>query len=113
MDTRAATRFVDALWTDSIVAQLVDYIRIPCKSPHFDAEWHEHGYLDAAVELIERWCRAQPVPGLTVEVVRLPNRTPLIYMEIPGTGEDGVLLYGHLDKQPEMSGWESGLGPWT
>ena len=23
-----------------------------------------------------------------------------------------VLLYGHLDKQPEMTGWADGLGPW-
>ena len=22
-------------------------------------------------------------------------------------------LYGHLDKQPEMTGWRDGLGPWT
>jgi acetylornithine deacetylase/succinyl-diaminopimelate desuccinylase-like protein len=26
---------------------------------------------------------------------------------------DTVLLYGHLDKQPEMTGWREGLGPWT
>jgi acetylornithine deacetylase/succinyl-diaminopimelate desuccinylase-like protein len=26
---------------------------------------------------------------------------------------DTVLLYGHLDKQPEMVGWAEGLGPWT
>ena len=24
-----------------------------------------------------------------------------------------MLLYGHLDKQPEMTGWRDGLGPWT
>ena len=24
-----------------------------------------------------------------------------------------MLLYGHLDKQPEMTGWREGLGPWT
>jgi acetylornithine deacetylase/succinyl-diaminopimelate desuccinylase-like protein len=24
-----------------------------------------------------------------------------------------VLLYGHLDKQPEMVGWAEGYGPWT
>ena len=50
----------------------------------------------------------------------LPGRTPIILMEIPatdpaaGTGiDDTVLLYGHLDKQPEMEGWRDGLGPWT
>jgi acetylornithine deacetylase/succinyl-diaminopimelate desuccinylase-like protein len=45
--------------------------------------------------------------------VRLPGRTPLLYMDIPGQGDDTVLLYGHFDKQPEMTGWAEGLGPWT
>ncbi len=26
--------------------------------------------------------------------------------------EDAVLLYGHLDKQPEFTGWADGLSPW-
>src|SRR5262249_31590438 len=79
MDIQAASRFVDSLWTESIVAEITNYIRIPNKSPHFDPEWREHGHMEAAVALIERWCRAQPIPGLTVEVIRLPNRTPLIF----------------------------------
>src|SRR6202008_4891214 len=29
-----------------------------------------------------------------------------------GAGDRTVLLYGHLDKQPEMSGWREGYGPW-
>ncbi|HYM36597.1 MAG TPA: M20 family metallopeptidase, partial [Steroidobacteraceae bacterium] len=116
MDTRAAYRFVDALWNDSIISQLIEYIRIPCKSPHFDKEWRANGHIDRAVALIESWCRKQPIAGLHIEVLRPADRTPLIYMEIPGIGDkkdDTVLLYGHMDKQPEMSGWEEGLGPWT
>lgn len=113
MNANATTRFVDAVWNDTIVPQLVEYIRIPNKSPHFDAQWREHGYMDAAVALVERWCREQPLRGLRVEVLRPEGRTPLIFMEIPGEGDDCVLLYGHLDKQPEMTGWEDGLGPWT
>ena len=95
---------------------MIDYIRIPCKSPQFDKEWRTNGHIDKAIELIERWCKAQPIPGLQVEVLRPKDRTPLIYMEIPGIGaakDDTVLLYGHMDKQPEMTGWEEGLGPWT
>jgi acetylornithine deacetylase/succinyl-diaminopimelate desuccinylase-like protein len=50
---------------------------------------------------------------MQVEVVRLEGRTPLIYIEIPAAdGDDCVLLYGHLDKQPEMTGWDDDLGPW-
>ena len=115
MDTARIERFTARKWDEEIVPQLVEYIRIPNKSPMFDPDWAEHGYMDQAVELMETWARAQPVPGMQLEVVRLEGRTPLIYIEIPGTdpaSEDCVLLYGHLDKQPEMTGWAEHLGPW-
>src|SRR3546814_10653680 len=82
----------------------------------FDTDWVKNGHMDAAVKLMETWAKAQPIPGLVVEVVQLEGRTPLIYLEVPATGpdtgEDCVLLYGHLDKQPEMTGWDDDLGPW-
>jgi acetylornithine deacetylase/succinyl-diaminopimelate desuccinylase-like protein len=112
LDPKATSAFVAKTWDASILPKLVDYIRIPNKSPMFDPQWREHGYMDRAVELIEGWCRSREIPGLTVEVVRLEKRTPLILMEIPGQSDDTVLLYGHLDKQPEMSGWAEDLGPW-
>ncbi len=112
METAKLTSFVDGVWDQDIVPQLVDYIRIPAKSPAFDKEWQQAGHMKRAVDLIAGWCRAQRIDGLQVEVVQLPGRTPLIYMEIPGDGTDTVLLYGHLDKQPEMVGWLPGLGPW-
>jgi acetylornithine deacetylase/succinyl-diaminopimelate desuccinylase-like protein len=103
---------VDQTWDESIVPSLVEYIKIPNKSPAFDPDWAAHGYMEQAVDLIADWCKAQDIEGLSVEVVRLEGRTPLIYMEVPGTGEDTVMLYGHLDKQPEMEGWDDDLGPW-
>ena len=112
MDHKKLLPFVSDVWDKDIVPQLVDYIRIPCKSPAFDKEWAAAGHMQKAVDLIAGWCKAQPIEGLTVEVVTLPGRTPVIYMEIPGVGDDTVLLYGHLDKQPEMTGWFEGLGPW-
>jgi acetylornithine deacetylase/succinyl-diaminopimelate desuccinylase-like protein len=115
-DPARVDRFVSDKWDQDIVPRLVEYIRIPNKSPMFDAEWVEHGHMAAAVALMEAWAKSQPIPGLVVEVVQLEGRTPLIYLEIPAsgadTGEDCVLLYGHLDKQPEMTGWDEGLGPW-
>jgi acetylornithine deacetylase/succinyl-diaminopimelate desuccinylase-like protein len=115
MDTARLSRFVSGLWDDEIVPQLVEYIRIPNKSPMFDKDWVAHGYMDAAVKLMETWARSKlsQLPGATLEVVRLEGRTPLIYIEVPGQGDDTVMLYGHLDKQPEMTGWADGLGPWT
>ncbi|MCK7594066.1 M20 family metallopeptidase [Pseudomarimonas salicorniae] len=112
MDSSKVDRFVGEQWDSEIVPQLVDYIRIPNKSPMFDADWVKHGYMEDAVSLMERWARTQPIKGMQIEVVRLEGRTPLIYIEIPGDNEDCVLLYGHLDKQPEMTGWADDLGPW-
>ncbi len=120
MDAGKAQSFISELWDDEVVPQLTDYIRIPNKSPLFDPEWAAHGHMDAAVALMEKWARARlaALPGATLEVVRLPGRTPLIFIDVPGSGSearagDCVLLYGHLDKQPEMTGWNDGFGPWT
>ena len=115
MDTARITRYVSDLWDAEIVPQLMEYIRIPNKSPMFDKDWVAHGHMDAAVKLMETWARTKlpALPGATLEVVRLEGRTPLIYIEVPGQNDDTVVLYGHLDKQPEMSGWSEGLGPWT
>jgi acetylornithine deacetylase/succinyl-diaminopimelate desuccinylase-like protein len=112
LDPAAARAFSERVWESEIVPKLVEYIRIPNKSPSFDPDWEKHGHMERAVALIEGWCRAQPIPGLSVEVVRIKGRTPVIYMEIPGDARETVLLYGHLDKQPEMTGWRAGLGPW-
>lgn len=112
LDPKLTLDHVTRVWDETIVPTLIDYVRIPNKSPNFDAQWAEHGYMDEAVDLIARWCEARPIAGLQVEVVRIEGRTPLIYMEIPGQTEETVLLYGHLDKQPEMTGWREGLGPW-
>jgi acetylornithine deacetylase/succinyl-diaminopimelate desuccinylase-like protein len=114
-DKTLLRQFVDETWAASILKTLCDYIRIPNRSPVFDPDWEKHGHMDKAVALIERWCARRPIEGLTVEVVRLPGRTPLVYMEIPASAptSETVLLYGHLDKQPEFTGWEEGLGPWT
>jgi len=112
MDAERIRRDVARLWRESIVAELQRYIAIPCKSPHFDPDWERNGHIEAAVRQLAGWAESLEVPDLDVEVVRLPGRTPVLLLELPGTGEPGVLLYGHLDKQPEMSGWREGLGPW-
>ena len=106
--------FIDRLWDEEVVPTLVDYIRIPNKSPAFDPDWAAHGHMDKAVELLEGWARRKiaALKGATLEVIRLEGRTPVILIDVPGQGSDTVLLYGHLDKQPEMTGWSEGLGPW-
>lgn len=104
--------FVCQQWQEEILPSLCEYIKIPNKSPHFDAQWQEHGYMEQAVNHIAEWCKAHAPKGMTLEVMRLEGRTPLIFMEVPGQIDETVLLYGHLDKQPEMTGWEEDLDPW-
>jgi acetylornithine deacetylase/succinyl-diaminopimelate desuccinylase-like protein len=113
IDTKRTREFVQRAWDTDIVPALTEYIRIPAKSPMYDEGWAKHGHIERAVTLIIDWARTRGIEGLTVEVIRLPGRTPVILMEAPGAGADTVLLYGHCDKQPEMVGWAEDAGPWT
>ena len=120
LNTTQALAHVSQAWDGDIVQRLSDYIAIPAKSPMFDADWAAHGYLETVVRNTASWIESQKVPGLTLEVVRLPGRTPVLLFEVDATrsSEAGastqtVLMYGHLDKQPEFSGWRKDLGPWT
>ena len=113
MDVTQTRDFVERVWTDSIVPTLQQYITIPNQSPAYDPQWQQHGHMDQAAELIANWIRGQDIPGLQLDTVRLPGRTPLLFIDVPGDSADTVLLYGHLDKQPPMDGWNEGLGPWT
>ncbi len=112
MDFKRALKSTAELFKESIIPRLSDYIRIPNKSPLFDSQWQAHGYMDRAAELMAAWCREQPIKGLRVEIVRAAGRTPVLVCEVPGSGNDTVLLYGHMDKQPEFTGWAEGLSPW-
>jgi acetylornithine deacetylase/succinyl-diaminopimelate desuccinylase-like protein len=124
VDAIALESFVDARWNESILERLTNYVGIPAKSPSFDKDWQSHGYLERVVREAAEWVEAQKVDGLKLEIVRIEGRTPVIFFEVPAT--DGtrrepdadksaqtVLLYGHLDKQPEFTGWRADLGPWT
>ena len=113
MDNKQTTSFVNKMWDDEIIPQISEYIRIPNKSPHFDPDWEQHGHMDRAAQMLEAWCKTQPVKGMTVEIVRLEGRTPVLFIDILGDSEEVVLLYGHFDKQPEFSGWDDDLDPWT
>lgn len=112
MQQKQNINYINRLWDEDIVPALMEYIKIPNKSPQFDRNWNAHGFMDQAVKLISGWCNLHAVQGMTLDVVRLEGRTPVIFIDIPGSSEDTVLLYGHLDKQPEMSGWDADLHPW-
>ena len=113
MDSQTLQNRVSALWDERIVPALIEFIRIPNESPAFDKEWREHGHMERAVTLAADWVAAQRLAGCRTEVLRGAGRTPLLLVEIEARGEGAALIYGHLDKQPPMTGWREGLGPWT
>ncbi|MDB5954919.1 M20 family metallopeptidase [Ramlibacter sp.] len=116
LDSARALDQVTRQWDGDIVRQITEYIAIPAKSPGFDPQWQQHGYLETVLRNAASWVEAQKVEGLQLEVVRLPGRTPVLFFEVAATRADAqqtVLMYGHLDKQPEFTGWRNDLGPWT
>jgi acetylornithine deacetylase/succinyl-diaminopimelate desuccinylase-like protein len=118
LDTAQVLSSVTKAWDEDLVGQLSDYIEIPAKSPAFDPNWEKAGYLDTVLQRTATWVEAQKVPGLKLEVLRLPGRTPVMFFEVAATrsthsASQTILMYGHLDKQPEFDGWRAGLGPWT
>ncbi len=112
MEQATLQHFIENTWDQSIIPSLMEYIRIPNKSPAFDAQWKANGHMDKAMQLIYRWCEQHAARDMQMEIIEVEGRTPLLFIEIPGEINETVLLYGHMDKQPEMLGWEEGLGPW-
>jgi acetylornithine deacetylase/succinyl-diaminopimelate desuccinylase-like protein len=112
---KQVTKFIAEKWQYSLLQELTEYIKIPCLSPAFDANWQEHKYFDQVINQFKNWLLKQEILNLTIDVIQLPNRTPLLYLEIPAFNTDNqetILLYGHLDKQPEMVGWHADKAPW-
>jgi acetylornithine deacetylase/succinyl-diaminopimelate desuccinylase-like protein len=113
MDNNKTASFVNDMWDASIIPEISEYIKVPNKSPSFDPDWEAHGHMEQAVQMLEAWAQKQPIKGMQIEIVRIEGRTPLLFIDIPGESDDVVLLYGHYDKQPEFSGWDDDLDPWT
>jgi acetylornithine deacetylase/succinyl-diaminopimelate desuccinylase-like protein len=113
MDNNKTASFVDDMWDASIIPEISEYIKVPNKSPSFDPNWEANGHMEQAVQMLEAWVQKQPIQGMQIEIVRIEGRTPLLFIDIPGQSDDVVLLYGHYDKQPEFSGWDDDLDPWT
>jgi acetylornithine deacetylase/succinyl-diaminopimelate desuccinylase-like protein len=104
---------INTMWDASVIPTIEQYIRIPNQSPLFDPDWKKNGHMHQAINLAKSWVEQQGVAGLRVEVKEIEGRTPLMFIEVDGNDASTVLMYGHLDKQPAMVGWEEGLGPWT
>lgn len=106
------SQFIDQFWEQNIVSSLSTYIEIPNKSPSFDKDWHENGFMAEAMQHVIAWVKSQDVEGLSIDLHEMEGRTPTLLLEYPGEIHETILIYGHLDKQPEFEGWIDGLEPW-
>lgn len=113
MQIQKTESFVSTMWDNTILPCLIDFIRIPNKSPLFDPDWEANGHMDKAINLVREWCQQNALSNMSLDIIRHEGRTPLLFIEIPGNSNDTILLYGHIDKQPEMTGWDADLGPWN
>ena len=104
---------INQFWDDHITPTLFDYIKIPNKSPAFDKDWKKNGHMDKVLDMAKSWAEKHLPSGAELLVEETPGKTPLLLVDIPGTKDGNILMYGHLDKQPEMEGWNNGMGPWT
>src|SRR5210317_202095 len=106
MDNKKTAAFVNDLWDKEIIPEISEYIKVPNKSPIFDPDWEQNGHMEKAVLMLEAWCKTQPIKDMSIEVVRIEGRTPVLFIDIPGQSDEVVLRYCHYDKQPELSCWD-------
>jgi acetylornithine deacetylase/succinyl-diaminopimelate desuccinylase-like protein len=116
MDIDRLTNDANGFWDAIVLDTLRKYIKVPAKSPAFDTQWGANGKLDEVVELAREWVEKYAPKGTIVKIFKLSTRTPVLLIDVPANGgsDQTVLLYGHLDKQPEMGEWDSerDLHPW-
>ncbi len=112
MKSKKLQKFINSFWDDKILQTLFEYIKIPNKSPAFDPEWETNGHMDKVVKLVKDWTNRYKPENSTLHTFKENGKTPLMILDIPGKVDGTILMYGHLDKQPEMEGWADGMDPW-
>lgn len=107
---------VKTIFETKIKDTFEQYLRIQNVSPAYNPAWEKDGHMQKVVDLYEKWALENSPKDAKVFVQEIENKTPLLVINVPSrnySGDDTVLLYGHLDKQPEMIGWKQGIDPWA
>src|SRR5438477_8126702 len=96
LDAKKLGNFVDQCWGDAIVPTLVEYVKIPNKSPAFDPDWAAHGYMEEAVSMFERWARTKlpALPGANPCVKGSEGGSPFGCIFVPQTSHEGRARQG-------------------
>ena len=105
--------FIEQYWEKVALPALMEFGRIPNVSPAYAPNWETDGHMERAAQFLKPGVEGRPIKGLTIEIVRIFGKTPTIFIQVPGRTDASILMYGHMDKQPGMDGWRTGLGPWT
>ena len=113
MNSDQLLKTVNSFWDHHITPTLTEYIKIPNKSPSFDPNWEKNGFMKEVLDLAVDWTNKHKPEKSKLHVKQSKRRTPVLLVDIPGELEGNILMYGHLDKQPEMEGWNEDKGPWT
>ncbi len=104
---------IDAAWDERVLPALCDYTRIPCLSPAFDPDWAEHGaHRRGGRSCCASGCDDQGAGAAAPRSSQLPGPhagAPGRQRRQPATPSS---IYGHMDKQPPLGEWRSGLGPY-
>ena len=115
-DAAACTAFVEEFWPARVLPALKDFVRVPNLSKFCDPAHLTNGHMQRAAKILLDWSLTAGVQGLTGGLVELPDKDPVLFFEIEATQIDPdvgtVLMYGHLDKQPPVDGWDEGLAPY-
>ena len=104
MNKNLLEKDINSFWDKYIVPSLIEYVKIPNKSPSFDPEWKKSGHMDKVLDLATTWVKQHLPKNVTLLVKETKGKTPVILVDVPGSISGNVLMYGHLDKQPEMDG---------
>ena len=72
MDKEKLVNRINKFWDDKIIPALIDYIKIPNKSPSFDPDWEKHGHMDKVLDLAINWVRENKPSGSSLLVERTP-----------------------------------------
>ena len=113
MNSDQLLKTVNSFWDHHITPTLTQYIKIPNKSPSFDPNWEKNGFMKEVLDLAVDWTNEHKPKKSKLYVKQSKKRTPVLLVDIPGELDGNILMYGHLDKQPEMEGWDEGKGPWN
>ena len=112
MNSEKLQQDISTFWDNQILPTIIEYIKFPNKSPVFDPDWEANGYMDQVVDLASDWVNKHKPDNSTLNIYKEAGRTPLMILDVPGNSDGTVLMYGHLDKQPEREGWAEGVDPW-